>query len=92
MISPRTEFFAGLKAIAPILLGVVPFATITGIAAVEAKLPAGLAIASSVIIFAGASQLAAMQLIRENGAFVVIVLTVLVINLRFTMYSISLAN
>ncbi|MCB0211849.1 MAG: AzlC family ABC transporter permease [Anaerolineae bacterium] len=89
--SPRTEFLAGLKAISPILLGVVPFATITGIAAVEAKLPAGLAIASSVIIFAGASQLAAMQLIRENGAFAVIVLTVLVINLRFTMYSISLA-
>ena len=89
--SPRTEFLAGLKAISPILLRVVPFATITGIAAVEAKLPAGLAIASSVIIFAGASQLAAMQLIRENGAFAVIVLTVLVINLRFTMYSISLA-
>lgn len=91
MISSRTEFLAGLRAVAPILLGVVPFALITGIAAVEAKLPTGLAIASSIIIFAGASQLAATQLIRDNGAFVVIILTVLVINLRFAMYSVSLA-
>ncbi|MCB9079560.1 MAG: AzlC family ABC transporter permease [Anaerolineaceae bacterium] len=91
MISSRTEFLAGLRAVAPILLGVVPFALITGIAAVEAKLPTGLAIASSILIFAGASQLAATQLIRENGAFVVIILTVLIINLRFAMYSVSLA-
>lgn len=91
MASSRAEFLAGLKAVAPILLGVVPFATIAGIAAVEANLPTGLAIATSIIIFAGASQLAAMQLIQENGAFVVIVLTVLVINLRFAMYSASLA-
>jgi len=45
----------------------------------------------SVLIFAGASQLAALQLVAENAPLLVIVLTALIINLRFTMYSASLA-
>jgi predicted branched-subunit amino acid permease len=35
MPTPKSEFMAGMKAIAPILLGVIPFSTIAGIAAVE---------------------------------------------------------
>jgi predicted branched-subunit amino acid permease len=45
----------------------------------------------AVILFAGASHLAALQLIKENAAVIVIILTVVIINLRFVMYSASLA-
>lgn len=87
----REAALAGIRAIAPILLGVVPFATISGIAAVEAGLPPWLAQFMSVFVFAGAAQLATVQLISENAAALVIVLTAVVINLRFVMYSASLA-
>lgn len=51
----------------------------------------GESLASSVLIFAAAAQLAAVELFSQNAPLGVIVLTVLVINLRFTMYSASLA-
>ncbi len=91
MSSPRSEFISGLKAISPILLGVIPFATISGIAAIEVGLSAPLALAMSLIVFAGASQLAAVQLMSMSASIVVIVLTALIINLRFAMYSASIA-
>jgi len=88
---PQAQFMAGLKAITPILLGVVPFATIAGIAAVEIGLSPGLAIGMSLLMFAGASQLAAIQLLALEASPFIIVLTALIINLRFVMYSASLA-
>lgn len=45
----------------------------------------------SLIVFAGAAQLAAAQLIGDGAGPVLVVLTVAVINLRFVMYSASLA-
>ncbi|MDP2623860.1 MAG: AzlC family ABC transporter permease [Actinomycetota bacterium] len=87
----RDALFAGVKAIFPILLGVVPFGVIAGVAAVEAGLDPVQAIAMSPIVFAGAAQLAAADLIARDAAPLVIVLTALVINARFAMYSASLA-
>ncbi len=45
----------------------------------------------SLLVFAGAAQLAALQLIGTNAPFVVVVGTALIINARFMMYSASLA-
>ncbi|BDQ38355.1 branched-chain amino acid transporter AzlC [Pseudodesulfovibrio nedwellii] len=44
----------------------------------------------SVIVFAGASQLAAIQLMSENASIAVVILTGLIINARFFMYSASI--
>lgn len=88
--SPWTEFLAGVKVIAPILLGVLPFATVIGISAVEMGYSPLLATAMSVIMLAGTAQLAMLQLVKENTPIVVIVLTAIVINLRFAMYSASM--
>ena len=87
----RDAMFAGCVAIAPILIGVFPFGVIAGVAAVEAGLETIQAIAVSPIVFAGAAQLAAMDLIGQDAAPVVIVLTALVINSRMAMYSAALA-
>jgi 4-azaleucine resistance transporter AzlC len=76
---------------APILLGVVPFGLVAGVTAVEAGMTTPQAVGMSVILFAGASQLAAIELIGRTAPVAVIVLTALVINLRFVMYSASLA-
>ncbi|MEX1208587.1 MAG: AzlC family ABC transporter permease [Acidimicrobiia bacterium] len=87
----RDAFLAGVRSILPILLGVFPFGVIAGVAAVEAGLDTLQAIALSPIVFAGASQLATVDLVARDAAPVVIVLTALVINARFGMYSASLA-
>jgi 4-azaleucine resistance transporter AzlC len=86
--SPATQ---GLLAVAPMLLGVFPFGVIAGIAAVDAGLGSIQAFAVSPIVFAGAAQLAAVDLIARDAAPVVIVTTALVINSRLAMYSAGLA-
>jgi predicted branched-subunit amino acid permease len=90
-VSPQSEFVAGAKAIAPIMLGVMPFAAIAGIASIDAGLSPGLAVGMSLGMFAGAAHLAAVQLISLNASLPVIFFTVVIINLRFVMYSASLA-
>lgn len=89
--SPRSQFLSGLRAVLPMVPGMIPFATVSGIAAVEIGMSPSLAMGMSVLIFAGASQLAVVQLVAQAAPLAVIVLTALIINLRFTMYSASLA-
>ncbi|MFO8059059.1 MAG: AzlC family ABC transporter permease [Bacillota bacterium] len=91
MIDARKHFLRGVSDIAPILLGVMPFGMISGIAAVNAGLSEGTAMLFSVFLFAGASQLAAYQLIGAGAAAFVIIYTTLVINMRFLVYSASIA-
>lgn len=82
---------AGIADIAPILIGVMPFGVIAGIAAVEAGLGTVQAYAASPLVFAGAAQLAMMDLIARDATAGVVIATALVINSRFAMYSASLA-
>jgi 4-azaleucine resistance transporter AzlC len=91
MSSPRSEFTSGAKAIAPGLLGAITFATIWGMVAVDTGIPAPLALAMSVIVNSGGVQMVAVQLMGAKASPVVIILTAFVINLRFAMFSASLA-
>ncbi len=87
----KGAFLAGFKALSPLILGVVPFALIAGISAISAGLSNKEAIGMSLIIFAGAAQLATVELIGHHASTLVIIFTALIINLRFFMYSASLA-
>lgn len=91
MRSSRAEFWAGVRAQLPILLGTSPFGMIYGIVAYEAGLPLSVALAMSLIVFAGSSQFVAAQLFATGAAGVVIVLTTFVVNLRHMLYSASVA-
>jgi 4-azaleucine resistance transporter AzlC len=87
----RTEFFAGVRAQAPLLLGVAPFGLAYGAYAVNAGLSAGLAQAMSAIVFGGASQFVAVRLIANDVPGAIIVLTTLLVNMRHMLYSAALA-
>ncbi len=87
----RAAALQGLRDISPIILGMAPFGLLAGVAAVEAGLPTWGASVHSVMIFAGAAQLAALDLLGQDAAWPVVVGTVLVINARFMMYSASLS-
>ena len=87
----RSSFWLGLKNALPVTLGIIPFGLITGVSAVTVGLSYGEAIAMSAIVFAGSAQLASLQLMDAHASIAVILITTFFINLRFTMYSASLA-
>ena len=79
-----------MRATLPVLLGIVPFGVITGVAMVASGIPPLVAMLMSVLVFAGASMVASAQLLASSAPALLIVLTTLIINLRFMMYSASL--
>lgn len=89
--TPRAAAVDGARDGLPLLVGIAPFGLVAGATAVEAGLGVDGAVALSLGIFAGASQLAAIELLSDGAPIAVAVLTVLIINLRMVMYSASLA-
>lgn len=71
-------------------MGVAPFGVVTGVAMVAGGIPPLTAMAMSLVVYAGASMLAATQLLAADTPVAVVVATVFFINLRFMMYSASL--
>jgi 4-azaleucine resistance transporter AzlC len=91
MPSRRESFSEGVRAVAPVLVGIVPFGLVAGAAAVEVGLSGLQAVGLSVVVFAGAAQLGAIDLLGGDAPLAVVVVTALVINLRMLMYSASIA-
>lgn len=90
-VDPRAEFFSGIKAELPILLGVLPFGLIYGALALQAGIPAAPALAMSSIVLAGSAQFVATQLFGAGAPGAIILLTTFVVNLRHVLYSASIA-
>jgi len=87
-VSERAATFSdGARAVSPILLGVIPFGLIFGVAAANADVPLVAAWASSFIIFAGASQIAIVEIMDGGGTPIVAAVTAIIINARHLMYS-----
>lgn len=89
--TPAGAFREGALEVLPIVAGIVPFGLVAGAAAVDAGLGLEGAMTLSLLVFAGASQLAAIDLLARDAPLLVVLLTVGVINLRMAMYSASLA-
>ncbi len=82
---------AGARAVAPQLIGVVPFGLVAGATPADGGMGVGAAAGFSTIVFAGASQLAAIDVLTRGGTVLVAVLAACTINLRMVLYSASLA-
>ncbi len=87
----RSDLRAGAMAILPMLIGVIPFGLVAGVTPVANGLGIGTAVGFSTIVFAGASQLAAIDVLSSGGAAVVAALAAITINMRMLLYSASLA-
>ncbi|MEL6892877.1 MAG: AzlC family ABC transporter permease [Actinomycetota bacterium] len=79
-----------LADMAPVAVPAVPFGFIVGVAIGTSELPTWAGVASSQIVFAGASQLALITL-AGPASFWAVLTAVLVINSRHLMYSAALA-
>jgi predicted branched-subunit amino acid permease len=73
------------------LVGTVPFGLVAGATPVTRGLGGWAAVGFSTIVFAGASQLAAIDVLAGGGSSVVAVVAACTINLRLLLYSASLA-
>lgn len=91
MKTRRSEFFAGLRAELPILLGVLPFGFFYGATAHSFGLPAVQAQGMSLIVFAGSAQFLILQLLKASVPAGIIFLTACIVNLRHALYSASIA-
>jgi 4-azaleucine resistance transporter AzlC len=81
----------GGRAVAPLLLAVVPFGLVLGVTAASTAVGGALGIATSPIIFAGAAQLVTVQLFEAGTSTAVVIITALVVNVRHLMYSAAMA-
>lgn len=81
----------GLRLMLPVSVGLIPWALVTGVAMRSSGLSALEATAMNVIVFAGTAQLGTLPLIASGAPLWLIVLTALVLNLRFVIFSAALA-
>lgn len=89
---PVSEFRAGLAAIIPATLAVIPFGLILGAAAAQkglSPLEVGL---MSALVFAGGSQFVAVDLWTDPAPWLALGFAALLVNLRYVLMSASLAG
>ena len=86
----RSAYLTGLRDGAPFILMAAPFATLFGVIATDAGLTLAQALGFSVLVIAGASQFAAVQLMIDNAGIALVLLGALAVNLRMAMYSAAL--
>ena len=89
--SRRNAFLSGLADGGPFIIMVGPFGAVFGVIATATGLDVVQAMAFSIVVIAGASQLAALQLMSENAPTLIVIATGIAVNLRMAMYSASLA-
>jgi 4-azaleucine resistance transporter AzlC len=87
----KNIFIKGFRAILPVITGVIPFGIVMGTVASHAGLDFSQSFFMNVFVFAGAAQLAAIELMTKNTESIVVVATGLIINLRFLLYSAALS-
>ncbi len=91
MPTARSEFLGGVQALLPILLGIIPFGMISGIAVTQTHIPTVSGFVMSLLVFSGAALIVALQLIASGAPAFVVLFSALLVNLRFMIYSASLA-
>ena len=85
------EFRAGVLALAPLLIGVIPFGMIYGALALSQGLSPAAALAMSSILFAGSAQFLCCQLVGVGAPATVTVAEISLLNLRHALYSAAVA-
>ncbi|MEM1130529.1 MAG: AzlC family ABC transporter permease [Pseudomonadota bacterium] len=86
----KMDLWRGMIAGLPFVIVIGPFALLFGVVGTEAGLNIAEVMGFSVLVIAGASQFAALQLMEENAPTVIILATALAVNLRMAMYSAAL--
>ncbi len=85
------DFRAGFVEMLPACVGIIPFGLVCGVGAAAVGANFAGAMGMSTIIFSGAAQILACQLLAADAPTAVVILTCSVLGLRFLMYSAAMA-
>ena len=88
----RQQLLIGLRASLPTAPGIFAWGVIAGVATVGAGLAPFTAYLMCTIIYAGSAQLAALQMLATGTPIPIIGLAALIINSRFALFSLSVAQ
>jgi predicted branched-subunit amino acid permease len=91
-IHRHPEFRNGMRATAGVAPGIAAWGLMTGVAMVRSGMSVVEAVAMTLLVYAGSSQLAAIPLIVAGAPFWVIWATGFCVNLRFVVFSLHLRN
>ncbi|CAN5336132.1 hypothetical protein BH11ACT3_BH11ACT3_19030 [soil metagenome] len=86
----RAAVRAGIRDGLMLVVGYIPFGLAAGAAMVQTGVNSVLIMLTSPLIFAGASQVVAVQLLGTGAGIALVVFTVLIVNARHLLYSASL--
>ena len=90
--SPTTRAAAtGVRDMAPLLGGLVPFGMAIGVVIAASPLDHAVGWATGPVLFSGGSQLTAIELLGSGAGALSVVVSLLVLNARFVLYSAALA-
>jgi predicted branched-subunit amino acid permease len=81
----------GLRDVAPVLVGLAPFALLIGVRIAEEPGPDIGGLSGSLLLYAGSAQLSALTLLAQGASTLSVLMTVSLINARFMMYGAALA-
>ncbi|POG09614.1 branched-chain amino acid permease [Pseudomonas putida] len=89
--SAMHAFTEGVRAVLPLMTGMVPFGLITGVTAIGIGMSPLDAMGMTLLFYSGSAQMVVLQLMQSGALPLTMAVTALVINLRFLMYSAALA-
>ncbi|MGM0420007.1 MAG: AzlC family ABC transporter permease [Bacillota bacterium] len=83
----QNTYWSGAKVALPIAIGYLPIAITFGVVARSAGIPGYIVVLMSVMVFAGASQFVAVNLLAGGAGILGIIITVFFVNLRHILMS-----
>lgn len=86
----RDAFTRGLRIVAPLALATGAWGLVTGVAMIKVGLTTTQAIAMTLLVFSGTAQLASLPLIAAAAPVWLVLLTAMVVSLRFVIFSAGL--
>lgn len=92
VVERRAAFAEGVRDYLPMIPAIAAWAIVTGVALIQSGLSLVHAVGFSALAFAGSAQLATLPLIAAGVPLTIIVLTALMMNLRFVIYSAALKS
>lgn len=87
----KDVIFSGVKKSIPVILGYIPIGISYGILALQTNLSPYLIVGMSIFVFAGSSQLIAVNMLSAQAAIIPIIMTTFLVNLRHILMSASLS-
>lgn len=87
----RSAFLTGVREVVPAVISTAPFGMLIGATAVQAGFSPVSATALSLFAFAATAQFAAVELLQQGATLYVVLLTAVLINLRYVIFSASLS-